>query len=275
MFGFHAARINMKKWTFAFAFAFGRLEISKNSLVHPIRQKAQTESDMWVTLLLALGPLRTLKIFIQSGPRDSILFGRKEREAPLTSVVSFSDHTTDSATHRPQSRQADLQGRGSGRDQLFHSEQGPNHQCIHYNGNEPILRPRSRTPSFLPLISVCLTSPGVDDEIDGGVEGEEEVRERDDPLYERGNGAVVLFSAGAALRAPPAIDDLVKVRHNFGRLAEDEEQRDEDQDAGQVVLAHLAAGWTFLACLRLEKRNDSADGRVNSSGPPDLPLPKE
>ena len=82
------------------------------------------------------------------------------------------------------------------------------------------------------------------------------MRERDDPLYERRNRAVLLSMSAAAFGAPPAIDHLVNVRHNFGRLTDDEEQRDEDQDAGEVVLAQLSAGGTLLAHLRLEKRRN-------------------
>ena len=72
------------------------------------------------------------------------------------------------------------------------------------------------------------TSPSVDDEIDGGVEGEEEVRKGDDLLYERRNSALVPLSPSAPSRAPPAINDFVNVWNNLGRLTDDEKQRDED-----------------------------------------------
>ena len=146
------------------------------------------------------------------------------------------------------------------------------------------LQKRSLWPLSLSRSFLSLTSPSVDDEIDGGVEGEEEVREGDDPLYERRNCALLLllsaYSASAALRAraraPPAIYDLVNIWHNLGRLAEDEEQRDEDQDAGEVILAQLTAAWTLLAhCLRWEKKSHViaalTKGCANASRPPSSP----
>ena len=70
------------------------------------------------------------------------------------------------------------------------------------------------------------------------------MRKRYDSFNESRDRAVVL------LGTPPAVDDFVEVGHNFGRLAEYEEQGNEYQHAGQVVLTKLAAAWTFLSHLR-------------------------
>ena len=59
-----------------------------------------------------------------------------------------------------------------------------------------------------------LTSPGVDDEVGRGVDGEEEVGEGDHALDEAGD-----FAAGVGtIREEATVDHLVHVRDDLGRL---------------------------------------------------------
>jgi hypothetical protein len=71
------------------------------------------------------------------------------------------------------------------------------------------------------------------------------VRERDHNLYEGRDVAPVL-----PILCPLAVDDLVEVGHDLGRLARDEEQRDAYEDNGKVVLAALPAARAVVARVR-------------------------
>ncbi len=94
------------------------------------------------------------------------------------------------------------------------------------------------------LMTYVPTSPRVDDEVRRRVDGEEQVRERDHPVYEGRRLALRVALLGPL---PLAVDHLVDVGHDLGRLAEDKQHGNADQDPREVVLPTLPARRAVVA----------------------------